>query len=218
VSTVLADGLGSRLVSESAVAAKLCQIEGCSKPAKNGRGRYCSAHMERRRLYGDPLGRAPETRPWRGRPCMVPGCDRPNRALGLCKLHVQRAYAHGGDPLGGRWLPAIPPGAEGEPPLEADRNGWSEPIAPEVGPLHELRRELRELRAGHVPFEAAWPLALALVGPDLDPWHEALVFALPEWRAAYCGEPPVLSFGVPDPWASSVALAEVVDALVDSYA
>jgi hypothetical protein len=63
------------------VTVKLCSIAGCDKPAKNGRARYCSAHMERRRLYGDPLATAPNTRPWRGQPCMVPGCDRPNRAL-----------------------------------------------------------------------------------------------------------------------------------------
>ena len=62
------------------------------------------------------------------------------------------------------------------------------------------------------PFDVAWPLALGLVGPDLEPWRDPLTFPLPEWRAAHRGEPPVLSFGGARPVASllSVALAQAI--------
>lgn len=194
--------LGSPPVEASTVV-KLCSIEECGK-AVEGRGRYCSAHYERRRLYGEPLASAPNTRPWRGQSCMVPGCDRPNRALGLCKLHVQRAYAHNGDPLGGRWTPNVPPPTAAPVDL---LGAYQVPHAPDRGPIRELRAELARQRAEHVPFYAAWPIALALVGAELDPWREALEFGLAEWRAAYQGEPPALPFGVPDPWRAAEYLA-----------
>jgi hypothetical protein len=194
-------------------AVKLCDIEGCGKQAK-GRGRLCSAHYERQRLYGDPTASAPNRRPWRTQPCVVPGCDRPNRALGLCRVHVQRAYAYGGDPLAGRWTSNIPPGTETTAP--DDHSGvYDPPVDIDPEPVRVLRRELAVQRAAHVPFEAAWPLALALIGAALDPWRDALTFALPEWKAAYQGDPPVLSFGVPDPWRQSIPLDQVVDDLVD---
>lgn len=117
----------------------------------------CRSHYERRRLYGDPLASAPETRPWRGQPCRVEGCDRPNRALGLCKLHVQRAYAHDGDPLGEHYrspqLCAVPDcdrasRASGlcQPHYIRQRNGQvlDAPLEPRS---RSHRRALRELAA-----------------------------------------------------------------------
>ena len=168
---------------------KLCAIETCGKPCK-GRGRLCSAHYERQRLYGDPTASAPNRRPWRGQSCQVDGCDRPNCARGLCRLHAQRAYAHDGDPLAGRWTVAVPAGTEGVAPLE-QRQAYDEPTEIDREPVERLRRELHAQRDAHVPFETAWPLAVARIGPALDPWREALDFALAEWRAAYLGEAPV---------------------------
>jgi len=146
----------------------------------------------------------------------VPQCDRPNRALGLCRLHVQRAYAHGGNPLAGRWTPAIPAGAEGPAPLDLERT-YDPPAEIDPEPLRQLRGELQVMRHGHVPFEVAWPLALAILGPALNPWRAALAFALPEWRAAYMGEPPVMVFGVPDPWRPAPALEQAIDDLAELY-
>ena len=194
---------------------KLCAVDGCSKTVK-GRGRLCSAHYERKRLYGEPTAPAPNTRPWRGGVCVVPGCGRPNRALGLCRVHVQRAYAHNGDPLAGRWTAAIPPGHEGPAPLHPELvDGYRPPVAPDPLPVRALRRELCVQRHERVPFDVAWPLALALVGPDLEPWGDALDFARDEWRAAYQGEPPTMAFMVPDPWTWTPGFDQAVDDLIE---
>lgn len=52
----------------------VCSIEGCSKPVKS-RG-FCSAHAERYRLHGDPLGRGPSPKRGTGRNSTVSiNCD-----------------------------------------------------------------------------------------------------------------------------------------------
>lgn len=173
-------------MSATVATVKLCAIEGCGKAAKNGRGRYCSAHSERRRLYGDPLGRAPVTRPWRGRPCIVPGCDRPSRTLGLCKLHVQRAYAHGGDPLAGRWSPAIPPGHERTAPVDL-LDTYTPPHASDPEPVRQLRRELRSLQGARVPFPVAWPRTRSsglTCTPGAKPWRSRTTSGEPPTSAS----------------------------------
>jgi hypothetical protein len=131
-------------------------------------------------------------------------------------MHAHRAYARNGYSPGEQWTPStgIPPEIAAEMVRRRADHTYSPPDAPDAEPVRELRRELRQQRDEHVPFDVAWPLALALIGPDLEPWREALQFARAEWRSAYLGEPPVLSFGFPDPWRPALHLDQVVDDLV----
>lgn len=189
----------------------VCAIAGCERPAR--KRSLCGTHYQRWWRSGgpnggDPLGSAPSARPWRGGACLVPDCDRANYALGLCRLHAHRAYRETS------WLT---PEIKAERDRRRSEHTYCPPDAPDAWPVRELRRELCEQRHQGVPFEAAWPLALALIGPDLDPWRDALDFAKPEWRAAYIGEPPTLSFGIPDPWAPALHLDQAADDLIEFF-
>ena len=113
--------------------------------------------------------------------------------------------------------PRSRPGHERTAPVDL-LDTYTPPHASDPEPVRQLRRELRSLQGARVPFPVAWPLAHALVGPDLHPWREALAFAHDEWRAAYLGEPPMLSFGVPDPWHAVAQLADVVSDLLELVA
>jgi hypothetical protein len=69
-----------------------CGVEECRKGAKS-RG-WCSAHYERWRKYGDPLGEAPK-RPSRRNYCSVEQCDRVVVGFDYCHMHYQRWKRHG---------------------------------------------------------------------------------------------------------------------------
>ena len=171
-------------VSTTATATvKLCAVEGCERPVRK-RG-WCGTHYQRWSRSGgpnggDPLGSAPNARPRRGGVCLVPVCGLSNYALGLCRSHAHRAYAQS---------TGIPPEVAAEVVRRRDAHTYSPPDAPDAAPLRAFGLELREQRAGHVPFAVAWPVVVALIGSALDPWREALDFAMPERRAAYQGEP-----------------------------
>ena len=74
---------------------EICSIEGCDKPIFNGRG-WCSAHYDRWRDHGDPLGGRPSGR----QTCKIKGCGKLAFGHGLCPAHYWRWRRHG-DPLGG---------------------------------------------------------------------------------------------------------------------
>ena len=157
-------------VPATATTAKLCAVEGCGRPARK-RG-WCGTHYQRWFRSGgpnggDPLSFAPSSRPWPGGTCLVPGCDGPNYALGLCRMHAHRAYAHNGYRVAEQWTqhPGIAPEIAAEVVRRRDAHTYSPPEAPDAAPLRAFGLELREQRAGHVPFDVAWPVALAIVGP-----------------------------------------------------
>lgn len=70
----------------------ICSVAGCDKPTHaNG---LCSAHDNRLRRHGDPLG----GRAFRQRqsgPCSQPDCDRQATRKGYCSRHYLRLRKHG---------------------------------------------------------------------------------------------------------------------------
>jgi hypothetical protein len=67
-----------------------CSVNECAAPVRARE--LCSAHYQRWRKYGDPLGSAPR----RERPtCSVKGCGRPHEARGFCIMHVTRLRRRG---------------------------------------------------------------------------------------------------------------------------
>ena len=69
------------------VPAKLCTVDGCSKPFMSRD--MCNMHYSR-------MLRTGTTEPRGGRAeCTVDECLRPHRAHGYCGLHLQRYYKHG---------------------------------------------------------------------------------------------------------------------------
>jgi hypothetical protein len=119
----------------------------------------------------------PPARPWRGQECLVPGCERPNRALGLCKVHAQRAYSANEQP----WLS---PEIEAQVRARRAAHTYGPPDVQDAEPVRALRAQLIELRAAGVPCDVAWTIAVEIVAPDLDPWSDALAWARDDWRAA----------------------------------
>lgn len=108
-----------------------CNVDGCGrKVIALG---LCSAHYERSRKYGDPLGGGPmrppisEQRPL-GSPCKVAGCHgvtSKGSANGMCCAHYQRARK--GTDLSS---PVMRLGLKNK---RTDRNGyvgWSDPTSP----------------------------------------------------------------------------------------
>lgn len=68
---------------------RVCQVQECDRPAL-ARG-WCTAHYERWRKHGDPLGGGAFRKPRRQRRmCPVPGCGRESKTTGLCPMHYQR--------------------------------------------------------------------------------------------------------------------------------
>jgi hypothetical protein len=55
-------------------------------------------HFQRARKYGDPATRQRMAKGETGFSCTIPGCDKPNKAQGLCYVHYQR-FRRFGDPL-----------------------------------------------------------------------------------------------------------------------
>ncbi len=74
---------------------RLCSIPDCNKP-HYGRG-YCSAHYERFKKYGNPLGGGP-ARMKNGAECSVPDCCKKPKSQGLCLAHYKKLLKYG-DPL-----------------------------------------------------------------------------------------------------------------------
>ena len=93
---------------------------------------------------------------------------------------------------------------------------YSPPDVQDAEPVRALRAQLIELRAAGVPFDVAWTIAVEIVGPDLDPWSDALAWARDDWRAAYVGDLGVHAFGVPNAWRRSMVLARATENLVDA--
>jgi hypothetical protein len=127
--------------------------------------------------------------------CSVEQCTKPARGLKLCEAHYARYRRHG-DPLGGRWTDAIPPGAEAEVPV--DPRAAHQPVdTPDPRPVRVLRSELERSRALDASFGLAWSAAVAVALGPLDAktareWAEVLAEHRPLWRRAYFGEMPVL--------------------------
>lgn len=73
-----------------------CATPWCGRPAvrylKGTTTPACQPCYDRHRRNGttdlQPLGRRPQPK----KPCSVPGCTRPARALGLCKAHYMQQY------------------------------------------------------------------------------------------------------------------------------
>ena len=126
--------------------------------------------------------------------CAVEGCERPVRKRGWCGTHYQRWRRSGGR-------------------RRADHT-YSPPDVQDAAPVRELRRELAQLRDAGAPFDVAWTISVEIIGPDLAPWSDALTWAHADWRAAYCRELGVHTFGVPDPWRRSMALVNAIEDLV----
>lgn len=72
---------------------KICAVEGCEKPRYVGE--FCTAHYQKWRRYGDPLGG------WAPKACSVEGCTKRSFCRGYCRPHYER-WKRNGDPLGGR--------------------------------------------------------------------------------------------------------------------
>jgi hypothetical protein len=141
----------------------LCAVAGCERPARK-RG-WCGTHYQRWFRTGgpdggDPLGSS-NTRPWRGGACLVPGCCRPNYALGLCRPRAHRVYPQNGYRVAEQWTRStgIPLEVAAEVVRRCDAHAYTPQDAPDAAPLRAFGLELREQRAGHVTFDVAWPLA-----------------------------------------------------------
>lgn len=83
-------------------AVNICSVNECGKRSIC-RG-WCSAHYNRWRSYGDPLGTKPNPRRVRSVTeliCAVDDCGQPVKCGGYCATHYHR-YRKYGDPLGGR--------------------------------------------------------------------------------------------------------------------
>jgi hypothetical protein len=131
--------------------------------------------------------------------CTVEECTKPARGRGWCEAHYARYRRHG-DPLGGRWTEAIPPGVEadglvGGDSLETEEHGgaWdqvgpSEP--PDPRPVEALRMELQRLRSQDVSFSLAWSAAVQLALAPLPSqtrreWQLALHETRSAWQSAF---------------------------------
>ena len=100
--------LGSSLVSVSTtVTVKLCAVEGCERRVRK-RG-WCGTHYQRwfrsgGPNTGDPLGSAPNARPWRGGACLVRGWagleDRGGHDPGARRARTSRTKTSSAVPLG----------------------------------------------------------------------------------------------------------------------
>ncbi len=76
------------------LAGRICEAEGCGKPAKQGK--YCGMHHERLRTRGDLGGAKPERFP-RNQICAVEGCETKAYSKGYCQIHYAR-WKRTGDP------------------------------------------------------------------------------------------------------------------------
>ena len=69
---------------------KMCDVAGCSRPARTRNGALCEAHYYRARRTGsttDPV-RQPET-------CSIDGCVNPTHCWSMCQMHYLRVKQHG---------------------------------------------------------------------------------------------------------------------------
>jgi hypothetical protein len=62
----------------------MCSIDGCTKAA--WARTWCNAHYQQWRIYGDPLGHAPEP----PTACGFAGCDNPYDSRGYCASHARQ--------------------------------------------------------------------------------------------------------------------------------
>src|SRR5262245_8489620 len=72
-----------------------CAIDGCTELAGTPGTAHglCRPHYKRLYRYGDPT--APSRRTYKhDGPCLLNGCDRPERVLGLCRPHYNSAANH----------------------------------------------------------------------------------------------------------------------------
>lgn len=66
---------------------KVCSVEGCGRTDVYGHG-YCKKHHKRFWRYGDPTYYPPRgNSKWRGRQCLVDGCENEVKCVGLCSRH-----------------------------------------------------------------------------------------------------------------------------------
>jgi hypothetical protein len=129
--------------------------------------------------------------------CTIDECTKPARGRGWCEAHYARYRRHG-DPLGGRWTDAIPPGAEVDVPV--DPLAACQPVdTPDPRPVRVLRSELERSRALDASFALAWSNAVATALASLDrtlaaEWRSALAETRSAWRSAYFHEAPKVSW------------------------
>lgn len=79
------------------MAAKTCSVENCHEPmyAKT----YCKPHWKRVWRTGEVNQGTPVRKFTRGRiGCLVEGCEKPHRSMGLCGAHSSAARAYNLDP------------------------------------------------------------------------------------------------------------------------
>lgn len=82
---------------------KSCSVHDCNRnslAANGGSGGLCSAHYQRSRRYGDPLGGKLPLRQKYGSTCKVAGCQlsalrQDHGRNGYCTSHYQRLHRHG---------------------------------------------------------------------------------------------------------------------------
>ena len=70
-----------------------CSAANCARP-QYARG-FCTLHWKRPNKTGDAQERIPVRTAVRGRVgCLVDGCDRPHRSIGLCAKHSSAAHSY----------------------------------------------------------------------------------------------------------------------------
>lgn len=72
----------------------ICAIDGCNNPVLVKSRGWCSKHYQRWQHTGDPelsLYNREQT----GKPCCVPGCEKPSGFKGMCAMHRNRMNKHG---------------------------------------------------------------------------------------------------------------------------
>lgn len=154
----------------------VCAIEGCDKFVL-GRG-WCSAHYNRWRKTGDPLGIRPGRYDGYVVPtCSVEGCERTSRTWGLCPMHYQRKrnsgdageaaerYTPDGMPLLERWWAKV--NKDGPLPLYAPFLGpcwcWlGKPNDLGYGSIQVDHRSLPAYRVGYELLVGPIPAGLVL--------------------------------------------------------
>lgn len=74
---------------------KLCDVNGCQKPARSKTAELCPMHYHRQ-YRGKPIGGPAEHKRSRlNEQCEMPGCDKPDSGAGLCSMHYARKRRHG---------------------------------------------------------------------------------------------------------------------------
>jgi hypothetical protein len=70
-----------------------CSIESCKRSRRSAL--YCTAHYQKFKKYGDPLGGPGSGRAVQHEFCTIEGCGKKHTSQGMCQMHYKRNALYG---------------------------------------------------------------------------------------------------------------------------